>query len=213
MIADSYNEAEITFKGSFGLIVRCYDDGVAFRYKTTFSDSITIIRENLEFRLPENYHSWFPEMQQQQGMDRFHTSFEENYKTIPVKEIKTEQTAYIPLLLKSPQGKCLAIAESDLQDYPGMFVTAHPGIAGALQAIFPNAPLTEEISGGTYKKLFVKSRENYLAKTSGSRFFPWRVFIVAAKESELPGNDLVYRLAEKRQAVRYRLDKSRQMYR
>jgi alpha-glucosidase len=197
LIADSYNEVEITFQGNFGLIVRCYDDGVAFRYKTTFRDSIIITRENLEFRLPENYYSWFPEMQQQQGMDRFHTSFEENYKYIPVKEIKTEQTAFIPLLLESPQGKCLAIAESDLQDYPGMFVTGHPRIAGALQAIFPNAPQTEEISGGTYKKMIVTSRENYIAKTNGNRLFPWRVFIVAANESELPGNDLVYRLAEK----------------
>jgi alpha-glucosidase len=197
LIADSYNEIEITFKGNFGLIVRCYDDGVAFRYKTTFRDSITITRENLEFRLPENYYSWFPEMQQQQGMDRFHTSFEENYKYIPVKEINTEQTAFIPLLLKSPQGKCMAIAESDLQDYPGIFVTGHARIAGALQAIFPSAPLTEEISGEPYKKWIVKSREDYLAKTSGTRLFPWRVFMVAAKERELPGNDLVYRLAEK----------------
>jgi alpha-glucosidase len=196
LITDSYNEVEITFQGNVGLIVRCYDDGVAFRYKTTFRDSITITRENLEFRLPENFYSWFPEMQQQQGMDRFHTSFEENYNYIPVKEIKTEQIAFTPILLKSPQGKCLAIAESDLQDYPGMFVTGHARITGALQAIFPNAPLREEISGEPYKKWMVKSREDYLAKTSGTRLFPWRVFIVAAKERDLPGNDLVYRLAE-----------------
>src|SRR4029079_11189324 len=41
----------------------------------------------------------------------------------------------------------------------------------------------------------VTRRADFIARTKGKRDFPWRVFVVAKEDRELPSNDLVYRLA------------------
>jgi alpha-glucosidase len=195
-VPDYYNELQFIFKNNSSFIVRCYNDGAAYRFTTEFDDSLTVMHENLDLNFPRGYHCWFPEIQKKDGLDIFHTSFEENYKYLAVDEITENQTAYVPLLLKSPGEMCIAVAESDVIDYPGIFITK--GSRKSLKAIFPRAPMTEEVMGGEFKQFVVKSRAEYLAKTTGSRSFPWRVFIIG-KERELPGNDLVYRLAEESQ--------------
>jgi alpha-glucosidase len=43
--------------------------------------------------------------------------------------------------------------------------------------------------------MIVSKRANYIAKTNGTRNFPWRVLLIAREDKELPTNDLVYRLA------------------
>lgn len=42
----------------------------------------------------------------------------------------------------------------------------------------------------------VQSRKDYIAKTSGDRSFPWRVFIVTDDDKSLLTNELTYKLAE-----------------
>jgi alpha-glucosidase len=41
----------------------------------------------------------------------------------------------------------------------------------------------------------VSKRADYLAKTNGTRSFPWRVMLIARKDIDLPAKDLVCRLA------------------
>jgi alpha-glucosidase len=48
---------------------------------------------------------------------------------------------------------------------------------------------------GEFPQLIVAEREHYIARTSGKRAFPWRVFIIG-DDRLLPATDLVYRLAE-----------------
>jgi alpha-glucosidase len=49
--------------------------------------------------------------------------------------------------------------------------------------------------GGDYKQRIVTKRADFIARTNGKRSFPWRVLLIAREDKELPGNDLVYRLA------------------
>ena len=44
-------------------------------------------------------------------------------------------------------------------------------------------------------QMLVEEREDYIAKTSGTRAFPWRVFIVSENDKQLADCDMVYRLA------------------
>ena len=48
---------------------------------------------------------------------------------------------------------------------------------------------------GDYPEMVVSKRADYIAKTNGTRNFPWRVLLIAREDKELPANDLVYRLA------------------
>ncbi len=88
----------------------------------------------------------------------------------------------------------IAITESDLEDYPGMFLagTGDNSLRGSL-APYPLA--TRLTEGGEFSQVLVTKRASYIARTKGSRSLPWRVLMIAAEDKELPGNDLVYRLA------------------
>ncbi|TFH24207.1 MAG: glycoside hydrolase family 97 protein, partial [Bacteroidia bacterium] len=60
---------------------------------------------------------------------------------------------------------------------------------------FAPFPKKEEIRGSEFKLKTVVERENFIAKTKGTRTFPWRVILIAPTDADLLRNDLVYRLA------------------
>jgi alpha-glucosidase len=84
------------------------------------------------------------------------------------------------------------VTESDLLDYPGMFIK---GGAKGLSGEFAAYPEKEEVRGGEFKQPVVLSRKNFIARTSGKRSFPWRVIAISQKDGDLLMNDLVFRLA------------------
>jgi alpha-glucosidase len=88
----------------------------------------------------------------------------------------------------------IAITESDLEDYPGMFLIGTG--TNAIKGVFAPYPLQTRLSvGGEFSQEQVIQRARYIAKTKGSRSLPWRVLMIAAEDKDLPGNDIVYRLA------------------
>ena len=89
--------------------------------------------------------------------------------------------------------KCRLTKSSSLDDYPGMFLKGSS--AFSLHSAFAGYPLDERIAEGDYPERVVTKRADYIAKTSGSRNFPWRVLIIGRNDKDLPANDLVYRLA------------------
>ena len=91
-------------------------------------------------------------------------------------------------------GAYVGFTESDLRDYPGLWlrrVHGEPALAGN----FARYPLEEQMFGGEFRQSLVTRRADYLARTPGTRTFPWRVLMVSPDAAGLLGNDLVYRLA------------------
>ena len=192
-INDVYNELELVFKGNYSLIFRAYNDGVAYRFKTSFTDSIKVYNEESAFQFSKNDTVYFAQVNcdAKPGQDCFHTSFEELYKTIPISEITANKMAYAPIIICHGDMK-IAITESDLVDYPGMFVTGTNDGTYTLKGKFAPYP-SKEKSVDFYN--VVVERADYIAKTKGSRTFPWRTIIIAPKDGDLLENDMVYRLA------------------
>lgn len=60
-IQDHFNELILHFKGSYALVFRAYDDGIAYRFKTTIDDSITVISEEASFNFKTDSFIYFPE--------------------------------------------------------------------------------------------------------------------------------------------------------
>lgn len=89
------------------------------------------------------------------------------------------------------EGPKVAIAESDLYDYPGfyLFGTGKP----SLTAKFPNFVLEESMRRD--RDPVVTKRADYIAKTEGSRSFPWRILVLAEKDGDLIDTDIVWKLA------------------
>lgn len=87
------------------------------------------------------------------------------------------------------------ITESDLLDYPGMFLSGSE--SNELKGLFAPYPAEEKIQGGEFKQKVVARRKDFIAKTNGTRNFPWRVIGFAKNDADLLMNDLVYRLGSK----------------
>jgi len=128
-------------------------------------------------------------------VDCFHTSFEEDYIHTAAGSVDTGSLAYLPMYLRTSGGASVAITESDLHDYPGMFVTAIPLLTNALSVAFPGYPRETRVFGDYFMQELVTKRAPYIARTKGTRFFPWRVFIIGEKDGDLINSDMVYRLA------------------
>lgn len=89
----------------------------------------------------------------------------------------------------------ILICESDLADYPCMFLkgTGNNGVS----ATFPKVPL--EFGEDGDRSLKILKEADYIAKTDGKRNFPWRYFTIANEDKQLITNTMTYKLATKNQ--------------
>lgn len=191
-IPDIYNELKIDLKTQFAVTFRVYNDGVAYRMSCTFKDSIIVKNEVAQFAFPSS-NLLFSEVLQGGRIDKFHTSFEENYFTKPLDSITSNNLLFNPAVILPTSGPKIAITESDVDDYPGMFFTGNG--SNKLSAAFAPYPKIEQAAMAEYSQVVVAGRENFIAKTEGTRNFPWRILMIAEHDKDLPANDLVYRLA------------------
>ncbi|MEJ2238602.1 MAG: glycoside hydrolase family 97 catalytic domain-containing protein, partial [Gemmatimonadales bacterium] len=161
-----------------------YDDGVAYRFRTSTPGPVTVRSEEFNVVFDGDPMVWFP------TEESFLTHSERLYAYLRMSEIVPDSMASMPVLVSVENGPKVAITEADLRDYPGLYLSSS---ADGLRGIFPAFPAAEEqINDRTVR---VTAREDFIAKTEGDRTFPWRVFAIAEDDGDLIENTLVYRLA------------------
>lgn len=183
-VRDRFNERRIDFEGGFSLVVRAYDDGVAWRFVTERPGEVTIADERATFRFAADHQLWFPEE------ESLISHQERLYRRIPLSAVG-ERFCSLPMLVEVAGGPKVAITEADLFDYPGMNLTGSG--AHALKGRFPAYPLELDLKND--RDEHVSKRADYIARTRGTRQFPWRVLVVAERDATLLDTDIVYRLA------------------
>ena len=101
----------------------------------------------------------------------------------------------LPVLIDTRKQYKILISESDLTDYPCMFLkgTGDNGIVST----FPKAPLAFGEDGD--RSLKITQEADYIAKTSGARNYPWRYFVLTKDDRQLLENTMTYKLAGKNQ--------------
>ena len=161
------------------LVVRVFDDGVAFRYafpKLPGWSAYTLTDENTTFRLTQNpmVHALF--------LPNFTTSHEGLYTTIPLGSIKTDTLMDMPALFAFPDKIYLAITEAALTDYAGMYLTKKTGQS-------TNAVLTSQLSPlpkepGTKVKAVLPHQT------------PWRVLLIGDRVGALIESNILTNLNE-----------------
>jgi alpha-glucosidase len=191
-IPDHYNELRVELPNGFAVLFRAYDDGAAYRIVTSFREHIQVAQETASFCFPDNPLTYMPEVTPSSGMDIYHTAFEELYGIRPLDSIATKSLFFTPVLVAGNGTPKIVITESDLEEYPGMFLRRN---AGGLVGDFASYPAKIAETNDLYAQKYVSKRERFIAQTKGSRDFPWRVIVIAAQDKDLPANDLVYRLA------------------
>lgn len=192
-IPDQYQSWLLRFRSGFSVEFRAYNDGVAYRILSHFKDSIRIRRELAQIKFHRTHPVYYTEVVPRDNADRYHTSFEELYSQKPLDSIGRDALLFTPTLVAMKEGPGVLLTESDLESYPGMFLTGTE--SSLLEGHFAAYPLEEKLTEGEFPQAIVTRRADYIAHTRGERSYPWRVMLIAANDMELPANDLVYRLA------------------
>jgi alpha-glucosidase len=183
-IADRCNVLLISFSSGFSLQFRAYDDGVAYRFETSFKEDITVKNEISQFLFPAKSHSFYP------VEASFMSHNERIFIYSSLDTITDKHLASLPALFQV-NGIDVLITESDIEDYPGMWLVG--GGSGKISGIWPQYPENEKLNED--RNLFVTSTKDFIAKTKGTRAFPWRAFVIAANDIKLLESDLVFKLA------------------
>lgn len=195
-VKDIFNEMTLSFKGNFSVVFRVYDDGVAYRFTTRMRDSIVISNEQALYNFPDDFKTFTAYVNSKKPTfeEQFFNSFEQPYVNESITALNDKRLKILPLLVDLGDGSKLCLTEADLEDYPGMFINNVPG-KPSLEGVFAPYPKVKEQGGHNMLQMVVKERENYIAKTAGTRSFPWRTFIISSGDKELANCDMVYRLA------------------
>jgi len=187
-IKNHFNELKLNFAGDYSITLRAYDDGAAYRFETNLDEKeIEVETETAEFNFAGNYRTLFPEEESKE----FISHYERVYKDTLIAGISDKQYCSLPVLFEAEKGIKLLITEADLFDYPNMFLSGTGG--NKVTAIFPKVVLETKYVNDRDERI-VKNA-NYIAKTKGSRTFPWRTVIVAEQDKYLLENELVYKLS------------------
>lgn len=180
-----YNDLLMDFKG-YSVEFRAYNDGFAYRFILKQKGDVEVMNEDLTLNFPQEA---LLHLQQSGG---FRTSYEEPYQHVLSTQWKPEdRIATLPALIDTKQDYKILVSESDLHDYPCMFLKS--GGSNVAQATFPKTPL--EFGPDGDRSLKITKAADYIAKTTGTRNFPWRYFVVAHDDKQLLENTMNLRLA------------------
>ena len=192
-----YSCAVVNF-GDYSVELRAYNDGVAYRFISNIEGDYNVIDELAEFAFHEEDKAWIPYVNFKPDATtdyttQFYTSFENTYDYVALKDIDWRRLIFTPAVVES-NGLNVCIVESNLEDYPGMFLSNRDQ-DGTLDTEFATVP--DIVEQGDYNMLqgVVKSRKPYIAECSGKRTFPWRGVVIGGA-TRLANSRLVWNLAD-----------------
>jgi alpha-glucosidase len=179
-VHDYYNELVIPLEEKAGsyrvinLVVRAFDDGLAFRYEFPRQEghtSITITEENTNFKFssdPQVLAMLFP---------HYTTSHETEYSNLRLSEIKEDTLIEMPALFGMPGMVYAAITEAALVNYAGMYLSKHQGV------------LTSKLSP-------LPGQTSIKVKATLPHKSPWRVILLSDRIGGLLESNLLTSLNE-----------------
>lgn len=188
-IRDHYNQMEIIFKGNYSLVFRAYDNGVAYRFVTRFKeDTVFVNQEDMSFDIKEASNAIWP-YEAEKHANPFMSHFEYLFKNIPYQKIDST-AAGLPVYFTAGNQSKIVFTEADLFDYPNLFLHNKDQ---QLHAVFPHVIAKQQRVRDRGVKILEEA--DYIAKTTGNRQYPWRLWMINNDDAGLLTNTLVYQLA------------------
>jgi alpha-glucosidase len=179
-VIDRANETTLTLRERgakplhWQLVVRAYDDGVAFRYRFPSQpgwSELELAAEQTEFVFPAGaVATLLP-------LDNFTTSHENRYEQRRVPEIPADRLLGLPLLLQLPRVGWAAVLEANLTDYAGMYLARGS----------PRGNLVSRLSPRPEDPAIV-------VRATLPHDSPWRLILIGAEARQLLESDTVLKL-------------------
>ncbi len=186
-IPEKFNELRLQMEGGYSVVFRAYNEGAAYRFETSLpQQQVKIYGEEVNYNFVGNAIAYYPQE------DSFMSHNERKYLPMHLSEIAPSFISSMPVVLNAGGSAKVALAESDVEDYPGMWFhgTGGPGLIGT----FPPYPLKEKLEGD--RNFHVTEAADYIAITTGTRTFPWRIIGIVDRDADLLTNQIVYLLAK-----------------
>jgi alpha-glucosidase len=184
-VVDHCAEAVITLreqaapKRQWEVVLRAYDDGIAFRYRFSSPQpkaeaKLRIAEERTQFALPAEARCFaLP-------LNSFTTSYERLYEKKKVAEIPTKWLLGLPLLIECPGRGWAAITEANLADYAGMYLASTEANGTILTSRLSPLP----------------GKSRLAVEASLPHASPWRVVMLGDDPGRFIESDLVLNLNE-----------------
>ncbi len=184
-IRDNYNELRLEMEGYYAVVFRAYNEGTAYRFETFFPQSdVKVYTEEASFNFAGDFSAYYP------LEESFMSHNERKFPLFKLKEIPPASIASLPAIVDAGNGVKVAVAESDIEDYPGLWLrgTGNNGLA----ATFAPYPLKEVLERD--RDYRVTETADYIATTRGTRTYPWRLLGITEKDGDLITNQLIWLL-------------------
>jgi alpha-glucosidase len=191
VVSDVCNQITLNCKGNYGVIFRVYNDAVAYRFFTKKPGEIIIKNEEANFNFTEDHKAFVPIQWDYRDGKTFNSSFEALYREINLSKFPKDSLAFLPVLIDIGQNKKVEVLEADLENYPGMYLDLNETGKG-FKGVFAPYPLETYVKG---LNIIPIRRADYIARTNGTRSFPWRVTVISEQDKELLNCDIVQKLA------------------
>lgn len=182
---EEFNELRIELDERSTVVFRVYDEGCAYRFETLSDGECVVVDETAEFNFAGN-----PEYIAALS-DGLCNAYQFCYTRCRADSLPAEKPIILPLAVDCGAAGRVLVCESDLESYPGMFLTPAPG---GLRGLFACAPDSCYLHKRRCQQKVV-TRHDYIARTAGARTYPWRILVTADDDTQLPVNNLVYALA------------------
>ena len=187
-IKDEYTQLVLTFENNYQINFRAYNDGVAYQFIDGNDIERNVKREEMSLTLPVGTTSLFP---QEESM---YSHNERTYLHKSLTEISGDDFCSLPVVFITDKAKIL-LTETALHDYPGMFIRGNGN--GTVDGIFPKY-VTEIMDDPALPDRSQKiiSEAAYIAKVSGPKAYPWRVFIISDDDRTFVESNLTFQLSK-----------------
>ena len=117
VIQNQCNALKLDFAGDYSVEFRVYNDGVAYRFLTRKKNELVIKNEVFNINVVDSSEAIL------QLPAEFKTSYENRYEAVSMKEFQTNsKMANLPALVETKSPYKILISETDLFDYPCMFL-------------------------------------------------------------------------------------------
>ena len=154
------------------LVFRAYDEGAAFRYRVPSQPGLSdvdLVEENSTFFFPEGCRAWVLQLR------GFATNYESEFNPQPLWRLQPGAVVGLPLLLQTLAGSWLALAEANITDYAGLYLTPVAGIPETLESRLSPHP----------------RRPGVKVRTAAPLQSPWRVFLLGKTPGKLIENNVL----------------------
>ena len=180
-VPNKANQLRLTFKGGITVDFRAYDNGIAYRFGINKGKGqVEVVNEGVTLSLPE------PFMAHVSKTRSFNTSYENPYTHISTSEYNSgDEMTYLPILLESPKGTMVLFSESDVRDYPHLFLKPTDG--NGFTSTFPKSPETWNPRGD--RSWTITKERDCIALTDAQRTLPWR-FAVIGNDATIASNQM-----------------------